>query len=264
MNKKYYWLKLKNDFFVDKRIKKLRKIAGGDTYTIIYLKLMLLSLKNDGKLCYEGVENSFEEEMALELDEDEENVKITIAYLIQNGLLEQKDNEEYELPEAKNCIGSETASTIRSRRARERQKVLQCNTNATQMQQDATKCNIEKEKEKDIELEIDKDIDNYNCYYYFEMNYNRSLTPIEFEKLKSWENYFTDEMIKCAIDISISNNKKSFNYIEGILNNWKSQNIKSVEDILKNEKPKNKEEINLNGWSEEEINEILNLDYLDD
>ena len=31
--KKYYWLKLKEDFFRQKEIKKLRKIAGGDTYT---------------------------------------------------------------------------------------------------------------------------------------------------------------------------------------------------------------------------------------
>lgn len=50
MAKKYYWLKLRNDWFGDKRIKKLRSIAGGDTYTIIYLKMQLLSLKNEGKL----------------------------------------------------------------------------------------------------------------------------------------------------------------------------------------------------------------------
>ena len=49
-NKKYYWLKLMNDFFTQPRIKKLRKIAGGDTYTIIYLKLQLLSLKTNGVL----------------------------------------------------------------------------------------------------------------------------------------------------------------------------------------------------------------------
>ena len=38
-NRRYYWLKLKDDFFKDKKIKKLRQLAGGDTYTIIYLKL---------------------------------------------------------------------------------------------------------------------------------------------------------------------------------------------------------------------------------
>ena len=37
--KRYYWLKLKDDFFTSKRIKKLRAMAGGDTYLIIYLKL---------------------------------------------------------------------------------------------------------------------------------------------------------------------------------------------------------------------------------
>ena len=48
--KRYYWLKLKENFFNQKEVKKLRRVAGGDTYTIIYLKLQLLSLKNGGKL----------------------------------------------------------------------------------------------------------------------------------------------------------------------------------------------------------------------
>ena len=30
MSKKYYWLKLKNDFFAQPKIKKLRRLAGGD------------------------------------------------------------------------------------------------------------------------------------------------------------------------------------------------------------------------------------------
>ena len=79
MAKKYVWLKLKDDFFQQRAIKKLRKIAGGDTYTIIYLKLQLLSLKDEGKLFYEGVEDDFIEEMALAIDEDSDNVR-TVSY----------------------------------------------------------------------------------------------------------------------------------------------------------------------------------------
>jgi predicted phage replisome organizer len=52
INKKYYWLKLKNDFFKQREIKKLRAVAGGDTYTIIYLKLQLHSLNNMGKIIF--------------------------------------------------------------------------------------------------------------------------------------------------------------------------------------------------------------------
>lgn len=81
MAKKYVWLKLKEDFFQQRTIKKLRKIAGGDTYTIIYLKLQLLSLTDEGKLFYEGIEDTFAEEMALAIDEEVENVKITLMFL---------------------------------------------------------------------------------------------------------------------------------------------------------------------------------------
>lgn len=124
--KKYVWLKLKDDFFQQRAIKKLRKIAGGDTYTIIYLKLQLLSLKDEGKLFYEGVEDDFIEEMALAIDEDSDNVRITIMFLEKNGLLTTTSIDEYTLPQVINCIGSETAVAERKRqqRIREKEKLL--------------------------------------------------------------------------------------------------------------------------------------------
>lgn len=64
MAKRCYWLKLKADWFLDKRIKKLCSIAGGDTHTIIYPKMMLLSLKDERKLYFEGVEDNFASEIA--------------------------------------------------------------------------------------------------------------------------------------------------------------------------------------------------------
>ena len=80
MAKKFYWLKLKDNFFQQKEIKKLRKIAGGDTYTIIYLKLQLLSLENEGVLVYEGVEKDFAEQLSYEIDEDRDNIEITLQF----------------------------------------------------------------------------------------------------------------------------------------------------------------------------------------
>ena len=86
--KRYYWLKLADDFFTSKRIKKLRSLAGGDTFTIIYLKMQLKALKTDGYLYFDGIMNDFAEELALDIDESVENVKITIQYLLTVGLLE--------------------------------------------------------------------------------------------------------------------------------------------------------------------------------
>ena len=154
MAKKYYWLKLKEDFFEQRVIKKLRKIAGGDTYTIIYLKLQLLAMKNDGKLIFENVEDDFASEMALELDEDVENVKVTLMYLEKNNLIETISKDEFFLPEVLEVTGSETASAIRVREHRKRKKTLQCNADVISCNEVVTdlkqKCSVEKEKEKEI------------------------------------------------------------------------------------------------------------------
>lgn len=160
MAKKYVWLKLKEDFFQQRTIKKLRKIAGGDTYVIIYLKLQLLSLTDEGKLFYEGVEDTFAEEMALAIDEDVENIKVTLLFLEKNGLIQTIDADEYTLLEVINSIGSETAAAERMRKMREAKKIDKiedktgkCNK-VTPLLQGVANSYIEKEEEK----EIDKDI----------------------------------------------------------------------------------------------------------
>ena len=151
--KRYYWLKLQDDFFNSLRIKKLRKLAGGDTFTIIYLKMQLLAMKKDGVLEYKGLEDSFAEELALELDEDEDNVEITVRYLLSCGLMETSDNKEFFVPYAVLNTGSEGSSTKRVREHRER-RALQCNAAVTPMEQN---CNGEKEIEIEKETDIEKE-----------------------------------------------------------------------------------------------------------
>ena len=155
--KRYFWLKLHKDFFQRKEIKRLRKIAGGDTYTIIYLKMLLRSIMSNGKLYFDGLEDDFASELALDLDEKEENVQITIQYLLKSGLLEMCSDEEYYLPDTKDSTGCETAVASRVRKHRERKKALQCNTDVTQVKQ---LCNGEIEKELEIDIEIEKEIDS--------------------------------------------------------------------------------------------------------
>jgi predicted phage replisome organizer len=156
-NKKFYWLKLHDDFFSSKRIKKLRKL--GSDFVIIYLKMQLLSLQNNGILEYTGIEDNFSDEIALDIDEDADKVQLTISYLQSCGLLECKDNSEFFLPYVEKCTGKETQSTIRSRRCREnkaeKEKALHCNADATPMQH---QCNTEKEIDKEKEIDIEKDI----------------------------------------------------------------------------------------------------------
>ena len=149
--KRYYWLKLQDDFFSSKRIKKLRKIAGGDTYTIIYLKMQLMAMKNNGVLVHTGLEETFAEELALDLDEEADNVAVTVNYLLSCGLLETEDDTEYFLPYVVMNTGKEGASAKRVREYRER-KALQCNAEVTGVKQIS---NGEKETKKEQETRED-------------------------------------------------------------------------------------------------------------
>lgn len=172
-NKRYFWFKLFDDFFQSKRIKKLRNLAGGDTYTIIYLKMQLKALKTDGYLYFDGVMNDFAEELALDIDENPDDVKVTIQYLLSVGLIESSESgEEWYLTYMKNCIGSETASAQRVREHRQRkkeEKLLQCNTNETQVKQVGSA-----EKEIEIDKEINKKKNTKEKVFLKEYNFSDS------------------------------------------------------------------------------------------
>lgn len=145
-NKRYYWLKLKDDFFRQKEIKQLRKIAGGEVFIIIYLKMLLRSLKDDGKLYYEGIEENFPAELALDIDEDVENTKMTVSYLQAKGILIQSSVDEYELLTAGELTGSEGYSAERMRRLRGK-KLLASHSDAPVTASDEEKREKSKEQE---------------------------------------------------------------------------------------------------------------------
>ena len=243
--KRYFWLKLHKDFFQRKEIKRLRKIAGGDTYTIIYLKMLLRSIMSEGKLYFDGLEDDFAAEVALDLDESEENVQITITYLLNSGLLEMRSDDEYYLPDTKNSTGCETAVAARVRRHREKQKALQCNADVTQVKH---LCNgeIEKEldKEKDIEIEHrDRDITISTTRENKEIENSQSLTPMSnIDIYDLWTNSFgvISSFVKGSLDdliaeyglvnvadalrIAKERGKSRVQYVEGILKNQRLEN----------------------------------------
>jgi DnaD/phage-associated family protein len=78
--------------------------------------------------------------------------------------------------------------------------------------------------------------DNFNIIDYFNNNIH-SIARKEYEMIESWEETYTDEIIKEAIDIAVLNNAKSMNYINAILVRWKEKGYKNLTDI-RNEKKK--------------------------
>ena len=151
--KKFYWLRLKDDFFNNKEVKKLRRIAGGDTFIIIYLKMQLLSISEGGIIKFEGTEVDLSEQLSLELDEELDNVKIVLAFMEANNLIEGLTDNDYLLTRVPPLIGSETDAAERMRKMRNNvTPVLQTVTQSKRKE-------IEKrEKRKEIEEEVEEEV----------------------------------------------------------------------------------------------------------
>lgn len=181
MNKRYVWLKLDDGFFDGKRIKKLRSIAGGDTYTVIYLKMLLATINTGGVYRYEGIGDTLADEMALELKEDPENVRVTLEFLRRVGLLEDIDGETVELLEVKERTGSEAESTKRVRAFRERKALLEHNNSVTTALHEAKNETLEEEKEEDKEKDIKRDRERKHKYGLYN---NVLLSDSDMEKLQ--------------------------------------------------------------------------------
>lgn len=230
-NKRYYWIQLAQDFFKSKEMKLLRKIAGGDTHTIIYLKMMLISLEDGGHIYYDGLADNLAEEIALVIDENVEDIKITLIFLESKGLLTRNSDRDYFLEQVPEMVGSETASARRVRKFRENQLVLQCNT-------DETKCNGD--IEKDIDTEIEKDVDENPVSLIVE-EYQSRIAPLDGTQFEILKEFITldgmeAKVVLKAIGLAADNGKRNFSYIRAILTNWKNDGVLTIVAVEERER----------------------------
>ena len=231
-NKRYFWIQLAQDFFKSKEMKLLRKIAGGDTHTIIYLKMMLISLEDGGHIYYDGLADNLAEEIALVIDENLEDIKITLIFLESKGLLTKKSDRDYFLEQVPEMVGSETASTRRSRKHREL-KGLHCNTIATT-------CNGDIDIDTEIDTEIEKDVDKNPVELIVE-EYQSRIAPLDgtqFEILKEFITFdgMEAKVVLKAIGLAADNGKRNFSYIRAILTNWKNDGVLTIAAVDERER----------------------------
>lgn len=231
-NKRYYWIQLAQDFFKSKEMKLLRKIAGGDTHTIIYLKMMLISLEDGGHIYYDGLADNLAEEIALVIDENVEDIKITLIFLESKGLLTRKNDRDYFLEQVPEMVGSETASTRRSRKHREL-RGLHCNTIATT-------CNGDIDIDTEIEKEIEKDIDENPVTLIVE-EYQSRIAPLDGTQFELLKEFITldgmeAKVVLKAIGLAADNGKRNFSYIRAILTNWKNDGVLTIAAVEERER----------------------------
>ena len=100
-----------------------------------------------------------------------------------------------------------------------------------------------------------------NIYYYLEQQFGRTLASAEVELLASWQDWFSDDIVKLAIDKTIRNGVRALSYTEKIINSWHDKSFKTLEEC------QNEGKIVEKGISEEkqiEIDELAEWDWLNE
>lgn len=236
-NKKYYYLKLKENFFDSEEIKILEQMHNGYKYSNILLKLYLKSLKFNGALRVNEYIPYNEEMIAAVTNHDVDTVRTAVAVFKQLRLIDVLENGTIYMLDIQNFIGKSSTEADRIRQFRkkiehEKKRLKQGSSNDVQMYNEST-------PEIEIELEIEKDIDtkiDSNYVSFFSNNFHL-ITPFEKQLLESYEkDGIEPTAIVFALEKAVSKNKRSIEYVKGILNNWLQNNIKSIADIEAAEK----------------------------
>ena len=166
-SKKYYWLKLKEDFFEEDTISWLEEQDNGVYYSNFYLKLCLKSLKTGGVLIRNVGEILIPYDISklAEITRVNKDTAIVAMELFKKiGLVQILENGEIYLSQLNNMVGAETKAAERMRKSRANKQLKaspsdKCN-NVTPMLQECSpekEIEIEKEIEKDIDIDIEKE-----------------------------------------------------------------------------------------------------------
>ena len=181
-NKKYYYLRLKENFFDSDELKILESMKDGYLYSNILLKLYLRSLKNDGKLVVNDRIPYNAEMLASVTGHQIGTVKQALSIFKDLGLIDVLENGAIYMLDIQNFIGKGSSEADRKREYR--QRIETDRTNVRQIS-DKTPPEIEIELEIEKELEINK----IHCHVEHDNTSNSINEIIEYLNSKTNKNY---------------------------------------------------------------------------
>ena len=156
-NRKYYYLKLKENFFDSDSIVLLEDMKDGILYSNILLKLYLKSLKNGGKLQLDEHIPYTAQMIATLTRHQIGTVERALEIFRQLGLVEQLDSGAFYMTDIELMIGQSSTEAERKRAARLENKALLPSRTKGGHLSDIRPPEIEIELEKEIKIEKERE-----------------------------------------------------------------------------------------------------------
>lgn len=231
-NKRFYWIKLRENFFQQETIDWLMEQENGSAYIVLYLKMCLLTANTSGELIRTIGDMTIPYEpkkISQKTGFDIDTVNVALSLFKHLGLIEETQEGIPVMPEVKNMVGSESESAARVRKYRKKKKALQSNTDVTNK---ALQSNVEirdkskENREEKVESRKKETGTSDDGLKDVITAYRKNIYPMpgemDLEKLKALVDDFGSDTVIKAIDRAVTRNKRSLAYIHGILKSWQA------------------------------------------
>ena len=242
-DKKYYWIKLKTNFFDLPTIDWIMSQNNGCEYIVLYQMLCLKTANTDGKLV------SQIGEMLIPYDIEKiardtkyfsnDTIRVALELFKSLGLIYVSDDNTMTISNYGEMVGSETSSAKRVREWREKQKTLQCNKNVTDnVTQEYRDKRLEirdksieyRDKSVDINNKEKEEKEKMETYVSILDSYtsNETLKSSlnDFIEMRKKMKGFTTRAFKLALnkldELSNDDNEKIKIVNQSVMNSWKS------------------------------------------
>ena len=238
-NKKYYYLKLRENFFDNDDVAILESMPDGILYSNILLKLYLRSLKNNGKLMFNDRIPYNAQMLSTITRQPVAVVEKAVGIFKEMGLIEVLDNGAIYMLDIQNFIGSSNTEADRKREYRrkialEKDQKLLGHLSGQMSDEQAP------EIEKEIEIDIDKDTDKNPVELIVE-EYQSRIAPLDGTQFEILKEFITldgmeAKVVLKAIGLAADNGKRNFSYIRAILTNWKNDGVLTIAAVDERER----------------------------
>lgn len=224
-NKKYYYLKLKEDFFFSGEVLIIEKMPEGMIYSNILLKLYLLSLKFNGFLKLNDNVSYTPIMLSSITGHQVGTIEKALELFLKLGLIIECADSTIYMANIEDMVGKSSTEADRKRLARAEVKRLggqtadKCPPNVLNLS-DIRPPEIEIEKEIDIKKELESERELYGRYK------NVSLTLPEYEQLKKDYPVYADKYIE-KLSEYMESTGKSYNNHLATIRSWLKKDIKT-------------------------------------
>lgn len=250
------WIKLSIEMFDDEKIDFIQSLPEGDSILVIWVRLLVLAGKcNDDGYIYLTEEMPYTEDaLAFKFRKQVNVVRLALETFTRLKMITvdakgiQLSNwSKYQNLEGLDKLKQKEQARLRKQKQRKKEKQIEgpakeevgadngmsrdshCDVTRDpsyirERERESKKEDIEREKEerREVMSQSSTDLPLEGCKYYEKAGFG-TVSPIIFDKISCLVIEFSFEWFKDAIDVAVMRNKKSLSYVNGVLNNWRSE-----------------------------------------